>query len=103
MSSLRVSVHVTGLLNRSASFASTGNSAYIPAFAPKPPPTSGAITRIVSASRCNASASLSFKLCGICVAQLKVKRPSSPQIAAAEFGSSGAPATRWFTYRPRTT
>ena len=102
MSSLRVSVHVTGLLNRSASFASTGNSAYIPAFAPKPPPTSGAITE--SSLRHVVMRQRVYLLnCAAFVSHNKRLNAIIAKIAALNLVLVGAPATRWFTYRPRTT
>ena len=48
MFSERVSVHFTGRPSTSAAFAATAYSTYMPALAPKPPPTAGATTRTCS-------------------------------------------------------
>ncbi len=102
MLSLRVSVQRTGLpslhATRRAAVSSTLN-----VLAPKPPPTSGAITRIWSGSRPSVSASRIWSWCGVCVDSQAVSRPSGPSSAAHDRGSSGHGAMRWLSSVPETT
>jgi hypothetical protein len=67
MSSLRVSVQVTGRPSAWAALARTMCSWEIPALAPKPPPTWGAIIRSSALSMPSAPASCRCSRCGIWV------------------------------------
>ena len=102
MLSLRVSVQRTGRPSLRAS-QTTSTSSTLSIFAPKPPPTSGATTRICSGSSPSVPASTIRSWCGVCVESQAVRRPSSPTVAAAERGSSGHGAMRWLTSVPETT
>ena len=51
MCSLRVSIHFTGRFSRCASDATIMSSGYELIFTPKPPPTSGQITRTAISGR----------------------------------------------------
>ncbi len=102
MLSLRVSVQRTGRPSRRASQTISTSSA-LSIFAPKPPPTSGAITRTCAGSSPSVPASTMRSWCGVCVESQAVTRPSGPTSAAAERGSSGHGAIRWLTSVPETT
>ena len=102
MLSLRVSVQRTGLPSLRAS-QTTSSSSALSIFAPKPPPTSGAITRICSGSSPSMPASTMRSWCGVWVESQAVSRPSGPSSAADERGSSGHGAMRWLSTVPDTT
>ncbi len=102
MLSLRVSVQRTGRPSLRASQAMRISSGLI-IFAPKPPPTSGAITRTSAGSSPSIPASTIRSWCGVCVDSHAVRRPSSPTSAAADRGSSGHGAIRWLSIVPETT
>lgn len=72
-------------------------------FAPKPPPTSGAIARIRPFSRPSHSARSFRTSNGIWVETHTVSPPPSSGRASNVFVSMGTGARRWFTTRPRTT
>ncbi len=71
-------------------------------FAPKAPPTSGAMTRIWDGSSPSTPASASRSPCGACVQSQAVSLPSS-NVAAIERGSSGHGAIRWLRSVSETT
>ncbi len=103
MLSLRVSHQRTAPRRRYASQPTSSSSGVSPSLAPKPPPTSGAITRIASVPRPVTSASAARTPKGVCVVDQWVSRPSSPQAAAAARTSSGQGARRWLTMSRLTT
>ena len=75
-------------------------------FAPKPPPTWGAIRRISPISIPNIAAAAMRAMCGIWQPTYTVSlwpRPSSPGSTATAPPSIGTTASRWFSNRPRTT
>ncbi len=78
-----------------AAQATTIVSRSVAILAPKPPPTSGAMTRTEAASRPTASATASRACCAFWVLVHSVSRPSA-QRAADALTSSGIGATRWF-------
>ncbi len=67
--SLRDSVHFTGRPSLRATTSAMTSSAYTLSFEPKPPPTSGAMTRICCSGMPHVSASISRRMCGIWVAE----------------------------------
>ena len=79
MLSLRVSVQRTGLPSWRAS-QTTSSSSTSSVFAPKPPPTSGAMTRTCRGSRPSVPASRIRSWCGVCVESQAVSRPSAPDL-----------------------
>ena len=79
MLSLRVSVQRTGRPSLRAS-QTTSSSSALSIFAPKPPPTSGAITRTCSGSRPSMPASTMRSWWGVCVESQAVSRPSGPTL-----------------------
>ena len=97
MFSERVSLHRTGRPTCFASHATSANSGSAPILAPKPPPTSGVITRSCSASMPSQPATSLRVSCAFCVEHQRVARPSSPHSAAAARVSSGDAASRWLT------
>jgi hypothetical protein len=96
MLSVRVSVQRTGMPRFFASQTMSASSAPKAAFAPKPPPTSGAMIR----SSCGSSPSVGqrpwWSRCGTCVESQAVILPFDGS-AAAERTSSGHAAMRWLT------
>jgi hypothetical protein len=103
MLSLRVSVQRTGLPRWRASQTTIVSSAPKALFAPKPPPTSGAMTRNWPGSIPSVAARPKWSRCGTWVESHAVIRPSGPTSAAAERTSSGQAARRWLTSVSRTT
>src|SRR5205823_5260877 len=96
-SSTRVEIHLTGRPSRRASHGISTSSRYGPPFTPKPPPTSGAITRTRSGARPSSRATSSRIRWGTCVEDQMVSAPFSQRAATAR-GSSGTPASRvWRT------
>ena len=93
--SLRVSVQRTGRPIRFEAQPSTVASGSAPIFAPNPPPTSGATTRIVSSPTPRPIAIWPRAIWAFCVDSQIVSLPSSPQAHAAPRTSSGAGASRW--------
>ena len=73
--SRRSSVQATELLSLRASHTTTTYSAQSDIFWPKPPPTSGAITRRSLSGMPSTSAMAVRMRCGICVVQVSVTRP----------------------------
>ena len=105
MLSLRVSVQRIGRPSSRAS-QQTRISSVRPLedtiFAPKPPPTSGAIDAHLRSAPCpSIPAIASRSWCGVCVLSQTVSLPSS-NCAAIERGSSGHGAIRWLTSVPET-
>ncbi len=103
MLSERVSVHFSGRPSFRAAAAVMANSAYMPALAPKPPPTAGATTRTRSSSSPTAPASGSRTPCGFWVGTWAVNASSPSGWTRMPFGSIGTGASRWFTNLPVTT
>ena len=99
--SLRVSIQRIGRPSLRATVATMTSSTARP-LPPKPPPTSGAITRTFSASRPIAPARPSRSACGVWLDSHTVSRPSSHTAVVAR-GSSGATARRWLTSVPSVT
>ena len=64
----RVSVHFTGLPSFWATSRVTTSSGATAILPPKPPPTSGAMTRSLCSGRPRVSASIVLRMCGTCVA-----------------------------------
>jgi hypothetical protein len=56
-------------------------------FEPKPPPTSGVITRIFASGIPSTIWSANRRMCGICVADHSVSSPVGPTCASAPRGS----------------
>ena len=76
--------------NFRASQTSTAYSAGSDIFCPKPPPTSGAMTRKSDSGKPSTSATAVRSRCGICVAQVSVMRPvAGSNAACAPRASSG--------------
>ncbi len=65
--SLRVSVYFTGLWSSRATANAIISSGVCCSLPPKPPPTSGAITRILFSGTPVVAASANLRMCGICV------------------------------------
>src|SRR5262245_60136982 len=109
MLSLRLSVQRTGRARlapaspRRRASQQTRISSTASILAPKPPPTSGAITRTCDGSRPSTPDRIIRSWCGVCVQSQAVSRPSSPTSAAADRGSSGHGAILWLTSVPETT
>src|SRR5438034_1280265 len=102
MLSERDSIHRTGRPVRTAAAAQTRYSGYTASLAPKPPPTSGAMTRTRSFARPSHSAR-SFRMSnGTWVETHTVSRPSSSGTTRIAYASMGTGATRWFSIRART-
>ena len=95
--------HRTGRPTCLASQATSANSGSAPILAPKPPPTSGVITRSCSASMPSQPATSLAGVLRVLVEHQRVSRPSSPHAAAAARVSSGAAASRWLTISRVTT
>jgi hypothetical protein len=91
--SLRVSTQRTGRPARLAAHATAMTSRSVAILAPKPPPTSGAMTLMASWSRPSAPATAPRVSCAFWVLAHKVSRPSAHRAAAART-SSGTGATR---------
>ena len=70
-------------------------------FTPKPPPTSGAITRMWSSDMPNSPAMKRRIRCGFWLVMCSVSWPIR-QSAISERGSIGVPAERWLTIRRST-
>src|SRR3989442_13855920 len=76
MLSLRVSIHFTGRPRRRAANAASTSSSKRPNLTPKPPPTSGAITRIACSDMLRVSASSDLVLWAPWVDVQKVSAPA---------------------------
>ena len=88
--SRRSSTHATDVLSLRASQVTTTNSGASDIFCPKPPPTSGAITRRSDSGIPIRSAMIVRIACGICVAQVSVTRSlAASHAACAARGSIG--------------
>ena len=98
----RVSVHFTGLPSLTDAARTRISSGVTCSLPPKPPPTSGAITRsLCSATPAVAAASV-LRMCGICVADHMVS--CSPDgSTTTERGSMNAGMSRCWRNRRRTT
>jgi hypothetical protein len=70
--SLRVSVHLTGLPRRRATRRLSTSSGVTCSLPPKPPPTSGAITRSLCSGTPVIIASITRRMCGTCVEDQRV-------------------------------
>ena len=103
MFSERVSVHLTGRCSCRANAAASTCSQYAPVFAPKPPPTAGAITCTWSGSISSAAARPSRTPNGAWVGTFTSSLPSACGSTRMPFDSIGTAATRWLTKRPLTT
>src|ERR671922_1063119 len=102
MSSDRVAVHFTGRPSLRAHQQASTSSPYTCSLEPKPPPTSGATTRILSSVIPSWIERITRQMCGICVELQRVSLPSRHSASAAR-GSIAAPAVRWLTIRFSTT
>src|ERR671917_1137566 len=102
MSSVRVAVPLTGLPVRRAHQQASTSSPYIWSLDPKPPPTSGATTRILSSVSPSWIERMTRAMWGICVA-LHIVSLLWRHSATAPRGSIAAPAVRWLTIRFSTT
>ena len=98
MCSERVSVHLTGRCSLRASATISASSPYTCSLAPKPPPTSGAMTRILSSDMPSTPLSTKRVMWGTWVEEYSVT-PSPWGSASEERGSIGAPLVRWLTMR----
>ena len=102
MCSERVSTYFTGRLSFLASARTSTSSPYSWSLAPKPPPTSGATTRILSSGISRMPASRKRAMCGICVDEYSATL--SPRVSPTQpRGSIGAPEMRWLGTRCLTT
>ena len=103
MCSIRVSDHLTGIRWTRAITARTASSGYRPNFTPKPPPTSGATTRIWFWGRPRATARSRRRTWGAwVVAQTWMPPVTGSGAARHARASRGIPARRWLTMRCRT-
>ncbi len=100
--SFRVSTQRSGRPVCLAAQATMIVSRSVAILAPKPPPTSGAMTRTAGASSPTAAASASRASCAFWVLAHSVSRPSAQRAAAAR-PSSGSGASRWLGNVRRTT
>src|SRR6185369_4633411 len=100
--SLRVSTHRSARPVCLAAQATRIASRSIPTLAPKPPPTSGATTRMASGSRPKAPAMINRLIWAFWVLTHTVSLPPVHMAAAAR-PSMGTGATRWFTMSRETT
>ena len=93
MSSPRVATHLTGRASRRASQASRISSRYGPLLTPKPPPTSGAITRTCDSGRSRSRATSALMRNGAWHETQSVRTPvDGPSRASTERGSMATPA-----------
>src|SRR6266540_2199879 len=98
IASERVSVYLTGLPTRSAARNVISSSGVTWSLPPNPPPTSGAITRILCSGTPVTSASISRRMCGIWVADHIVHSPA-PGSTTMLRGSMNEGIRRCWTYR----
>ena len=98
MSSDRVAVHLTGMPVFIAHQQASTSSPYTWSLEPKPPPTSGATTRILSSVMPSWIDRITRAMCGIWVELQSVSLPWRHS-ASAPRGSIAAPAVRWLTMR----
>ncbi len=97
----RVSVHLTGLPSRRATSSARISSGQTCSLPPKPPPTSGAMTRSLCSGMPVVSAPMTRRMWGIWVADHSVKlSPCTP--TTAERGSMNAGMRRCCTKRRET-
>lgn len=84
----RDSVHFTGRPRRRATASAIASSPYTWSFEPKPPPTSGATTRSLCSGIPVTMASITRRMCGICVAEYTVYSPDAASgVTTTERGS----------------
>ena len=76
--SLRVSAHLTGRPSRIAQNIVTKSAGYAAILLPKPPPTSGAITRSLSSGTPVTTELRNLRMCGFCVVFHTVSSPDAP-------------------------
>ena len=101
--SRRVSIHFTGRPRRRASVATATSSGKTCIFSPKPPPTSGAITRTCDSSSRSAVASAVRMIRGVWL-EAQTVSVSPSQAATVPRGSSGEAVSRpWVKASLRTT
>ena len=101
--SLRLSVHLTGRPSLRAIRRASTSSAVTCSFDPKPPPTSGAMTRRFCSGMPVTRASITRSTCGIWVADHRVNSPPTHE-QTTERGSIAAGISRcWRKYRSSTT
>ena len=81
--SLRDSVHLTGLPSLRAIRTASTSSAVTCSFEPKPPPTSGAMTRRFCSGMPVTRASMTRSTCGIWVADQSVNSPPTQEQTTA--------------------
>ncbi len=81
--SLRDSVHLTGRPSLRATSTASTSSAVTCSFEPKPPPTSGAITRMSCSPMPVTRASMTRSTCGIWVADHSVNSPPTHEATTA--------------------
>ncbi len=104
MCSLRVSVHRTGIRCRWAMTARVTSSGYSPNLTPKPPPTSGAMTRTMLWDRPRVAAMSFRSIWGAWwVSHTTIPLVRGSGAARAARGSIVMPASRWLTIRCFTT
>ena len=104
MCSLRASVHLTGRPSFLARTSASTSSRLICSLAPKPPPTSGATTRMWFSGIPVTRASSTRSTWGICVDDQMVSSSLIPMGAATtERGSIGLGMSRWLMKRRVTT
>ena len=100
--SLRDSVHLTGLPTRRPTSTASTSSAVTCSFEPKPPPTSGAITRMSCSGMPKNADSANRSTCGIWVADQRVTW-SPTHCATTERGSIAHGISRCCRYFRSTT
>ena len=101
--SIRSCTHLTGRARRMASAATATSSGKSCIFGPKPPPTSGAITRMRLAAIPRLRARPSRSRCGTWVEEKNSRVPlARSQAATAPHPSMGIPETRGWRQEKRT-
>ena len=104
MCSLRPSVHLTGRPSFLARTTERTSSRLICSLAPKPPPTSGATTRMLFSEMPVSRASSTRRTWGICVeVQMVISSLIPIGAATTERGSIGLGMSRWLMNRRLTT
>ena len=93
----RVSVYFTGLCTCRATHQAIHSSGVAWSLPPKPPPTSGAITRIFDSGTPVVAASANRRMCGICVAD-HIVSCSPVGSTTTERGSMNAGISRCWRY-----
>ena len=98
IASERSSIHLTGAPTSFAACVIAYSSAYVFSFAPKPPPTSGAITRQRDSGTPQTTATNVRTKCGTWVELYSVSSSAAaPQLAITARASIGTGVSRWLS------